>query len=126
MFPSLGMLLSSGVPGVFSARFILLGGGRGYSDDKLLLLVIEELIFCIFFFGGFMDSFFYSQGSYIYFHIYSLYQVSVIFGHSDMFICLILHIFVHVLVPFFLKLNVVSSFGRGNIIRYFLEWFRGE
>ena len=120
------MLLSSGVPGVFSARFILLGWGRGYSDDKLLLLVIEELIFCIFFFGGFMDSFFYSQGSYIYFHIYSLYQVSVIFGHSDMFICLILHIFVHVLVPFFLKLNVVSLSGRGNIIRCFLEWFRGE
>ena len=73
-----------------------------------------------------MDSFSYSQGSYIYFHIYSLYQVSVIFGHSDMFICLILHIFVHVLVPFFLKLNVVSLSGRGNIIRCFLEWFRGE
>ena len=50
-----------------------------------------------------MDSFFYSQGSYIYFHIYSLYKVSVIFGHSDMFICLILHIFVNVLVPFFFK-----------------------
>ena len=50
-----------------------------------------------------MDSFFYSQGSYIYFYIYSLYKVSVIFGHSDMFICLILHIFVNVLVPFFFK-----------------------
>jgi len=29
------------------------------------------------------------------------------------------------LVPFFLKLNVVSLFGRGNVIHGFLEWFRG-
>ena len=33
-----------------------------------------------------MDSFFYSQGSYIYSHIHSLYNGSVIFVHSDMFI----------------------------------------
>ena len=74
-----------------------------------------------------MDSFFYSQGSYIYFHIYSLYQVSVIFGHSDMFICLILHIFVHVLVPFFLKLNVVFVvWSRVISFVVFLNGFEGR
>merc|ERR1712115_546126 len=50
-----------------------------------------------------VDSFFYSQGSYIYSHIHSLYKGSVIFGHSDMFVQLVLHILVNVLVPFFFK-----------------------
>ena len=54
-----------------------------------------------------MDSFFYSQGSYIYFIYIVCIRFLLSFGHSDMYMCWILHIYVHVLVPFFLKLNVV-------------------
>merc|ERR1712115_612444 len=54
----------------------------------LLRFVIEKNYYMYFLVALYflVDSFFYSQGSYIYSHIYSLYKVSVIFGHSDMFI----------------------------------------
>ena len=64
-------------------------GGRRYSDHMLLCFVIVKncyLYFLVVLYFLVDSFFFYSQGSYIYSHIYSLYKVSVIFGHSDMFI----------------------------------------
>ena len=55
-----------------------------------------------------MDSFFFIPRvpTYIFIYIVCI-KFLLSFGHSDMYMCWILHIYVHVLVPFFLKLNVV-------------------
>merc|ERR1712115_648595 len=52
-----------------------------FVNRKKLLFVLFYLFYILL-----VDSFFYSQGSYIYSHIHSLYNGSVLFGHSDMFV----------------------------------------
>ena len=107
--PPTGVLLASNFRCCKVARLRGLsyqGGGkkilRSYASS---LCKSKKTLFILFylFYILLVDSFFYSQGSYIYSHIHSLYNGSVIFGHSDMFVQLVLHILVNVLVPFFSK-----------------------